>query len=180
MNNNLIYALYCPINNIPVYIGQSSVGIDRPFTHIKEKSHSKKVNEWVNSLKMANTQPVLVVLESDFKDEYLNSKEQYWIHKYLNDGNILLNQTNVSSSFYSVKEFDIQVEQDLLSEVRMFIKAKRKILKLTQLELSQRAGVGIRFIRELEQGTKSNFNTDSIEKVLRLFGNIKLSITYVS
>jgi len=180
MNNNLIYALYCPINKIPVYVGQSSMGIDRPFTHIKEKSHSKKVNEWVNSLKMANTQPVLVVLESDFKDEYLNSKEQYWIHKCLNDGNILLNQTNVSASFYSVKEFDMQIEQDLLSEVRMFIKAKRKMRKLTQLELSQKAGVGLRFIRELEQGTKNNFNTGSIEKVLRLFGNFKFTITNVS
>jgi transcriptional regulator with XRE-family HTH domain len=79
-----------------------------------------------------------------------------------------------------VKEFDMQIEQDLLSEVRMFIKAKRKMRKLTQLELSQKAGVGLRFIRELEQGTKNNFNTGSIEKVLRLFGNFKFTITNVS
>jgi len=179
MNNNLIYALYCPINKIPVYIGQSSVGINRPFTHIKERSHSKKVNDWVNSLSKVNLQPVLVVLESDFKDDYLNPKEQYWIYKYLNDGNILLNQKNVSCSFYLVKEFDIDTEKDLLFEIRMFIKAKRKMLKMTQMELSQKAGVGIRFIRELEQGTKNNFNTGSIDKVLKLFGNIVLSINNV-
>ena len=32
-----------------------------------------------------------------------------------------------------------------------FIKEKRKQLKLTQPELAERAGVGLRFVRELEQ-----------------------------
>ena len=33
-----------------------------------------------------------------------------------------------------------------------FIKEKRKQLNLTQPELAERAGVGLRFVRELEQG----------------------------
>lgn len=33
-----------------------------------------------------------------------------------------------------------------------FIKDKRKQLKFTQPELAERSGVGLRFIRELEQG----------------------------
>jgi hypothetical protein len=180
MNNNLIYALYCPINNVPVYIGKSSVGLDRPFEHIKERSHSKKVNEWISSLKMSGTHPILVVLESDFKEEYIDAKEQFWIQRHLNDGHILLNQKNVSPVFFIVKEFDKNVEQDLLSEVRMFIKARRKMLKLTQQELSEKSGVGLRFIRELEQGTKNNFNTASIHKVLKMFGNFKFTLTSVS
>ena len=179
MTNNLIYALYCPINNCPVYVGKSSVGTNRPFDHIKEKSHSKKVNEWVANLKKSDAQPILVILESDFKDEYIDSKEQYWIHRMLNDGHILLNQTNVSPVFYAVKEFDKQIEQDLLSEIRMFIKAQRKTHKLTQQDLANKAGVGLRFIRELEQGTKTNFNTDTIHQVLKLFGNFKLTLERV-
>ena len=50
-----------------------------------------------------------------------------------------------------------------------FIKAKRKALKLTQYELSDKAGVGIRFIRELEAG-KSTLRIDKINQVLDLFG----------
>jgi len=51
----------------------------------------------------------------------------------------------------------------------IFIKHKRKELKLTQLELSEKAGVGIRFIRELEGG-KSTLRIDKINQVLDLFG----------
>lgn len=179
LNSNLIYSLYCPINNVPVYVGKSSVGTIRPFEHIKEKSHSKKVNEWVANLKKCGVQPILLILESDFKEEYMDSKEQYWIHRMLNDGHILLNQINVSPVFFAVKEFDREIEQDFLSEVRMFIKAQRKTHKLTQQELAAKAGVGLRFLRELEQGAKSNFNTESIHKILKLFGNFKLTLERV-
>ena len=50
-----------------------------------------------------------------------------------------------------------------------FIKTKRKTLKLTQFELSEKAGVGIRFIRELETGKKT-LRIDKINQVLDLFG----------
>ncbi len=33
-----------------------------------------------------------------------------------------------------------------------FVKEKRNLVKLTQPELAAKAGVGLRFIRELEQG----------------------------
>ena len=50
-----------------------------------------------------------------------------------------------------------------------FIKTKRKALKLTQLDPSDKAGVGIRFIRELEAG-KRTVRLDKINQVLDLFG----------
>jgi len=50
-----------------------------------------------------------------------------------------------------------------------FIKAKRKALNLTQFELSEKAGVGIRFVRELETGKKT-LRIDKINQVLDLFG----------
>ncbi len=36
-----------------------------------------------------------------------------------------------------------------------FVKSKRKAVKLTQPELAEKAGVGLLFIRELEQGKES-------------------------
>lgn len=50
-----------------------------------------------------------------------------------------------------------------------FVKEKRKQLKLTQEELAIRAGVGLRFLRELEQG-KNTTRMDKVNQVLALFG----------
>lgn len=46
---------------------------------------------------------------------------------------------------------------------------KRRGSGLTQAELAAKAGVGLRFIRDLEQG-KSSLRTDTVNKVLFLFG----------
>jgi y4mF family transcriptional regulator len=54
-------------------------------------------------------------------------------------------------------------------ELRKLIKQKRKTLELTQVELSEKAGVGLRFIRELEQGKKT-LRMDKVNQVLDLFG----------
>ena len=56
------------------------------------------------------------------------------------------------------------------SIIGTFIKEKRKQLKLTQPELAERAGVGLRFIRELEQG-KQTVQLDKVNQVLSLFGS---------
>ena len=50
-----------------------------------------------------------------------------------------------------------------------FIRDKRKLARLTQPELAGKAGVGLRFIREMEQG-KLTLRTDKVNQVLRLFG----------
>ncbi|MBU3676620.1 MAG: helix-turn-helix transcriptional regulator [Chitinophagaceae bacterium] len=50
-----------------------------------------------------------------------------------------------------------------------FVKTRRKMVKLTQPELAEKAGVGLRFLRELEQG-KENLRMDKVNQVLRLFG----------
>ena len=56
-----------------------------------------------------------------------------------------------------------------MNNLSAFIKYQRKKLGLTQEELASKAGVGIRFIRELEQG-KATLQLDKIEQVLNLFG----------
>ncbi len=51
-----------------------------------------------------------------------------------------------------------------------FIKQRRGVLKLTQRDLAERAGVGLRFVRELEQG-KETLRLDKVNQVLALFGH---------
>lgn len=50
-----------------------------------------------------------------------------------------------------------------------FIKEKRRLAHLTQPELAGKARVGLRFIRELEQG-KTTLRLDKVNQVLQLFG----------
>lgn len=56
-----------------------------------------------------------------------------------------------------------------METIPQFIKQKRKALKLTQEELAFKSGVGLRFMRELEQG-KTTLRLDKVNQVLRLFG----------
>ena len=49
------------------------------------------------------------------------------------------------------------------------IKELRSHTGLTQKELSTRSGVGLRFVRELEQG-KQTVRVDKVDQVLALFG----------
>jgi y4mF family transcriptional regulator len=56
-----------------------------------------------------------------------------------------------------------------MTEISSFIKYHRKRLNLTQENLADKAGVGIRFIRELEQG-KQSLQLDKVNQVLSLFG----------
>jgi len=55
-------------------------------------------------------------------------------------------------------------------DLREFVKEKRSSAKLTQPELAEKAGVGLRFIRELEQG-KETLRLDKVNQVLQLFGH---------
>ncbi|GAB4008613.1 helix-turn-helix domain-containing protein [Spirosoma migulaei] len=51
-----------------------------------------------------------------------------------------------------------------------FVKQSRRKANLTQEDLAYKAGVGLRFIRELEQG-KSTLRLDKINQVLQLFNH---------
>ena len=48
-------------------------------------------------------------------------------------------------------------------------RTKRKLYNLTQTELAERSGVGVRFVRELERG-KATVQLDKVNMVLALFG----------
>ncbi|HPF94492.1 MAG TPA: helix-turn-helix transcriptional regulator [Tenuifilaceae bacterium] len=54
-------------------------------------------------------------------------------------------------------------------KLREFVKEKRSVNNLTQQELAEKAGVGLRFIRDLEQG-KESLRLDKVNQVLKLFG----------
>ena len=50
-----------------------------------------------------------------------------------------------------------------------YVKTMRKEHNITQVELSEKSGVGLRFVRKLEQG-KQTLRLDKVNQILNLFG----------
>ncbi len=51
-----------------------------------------------------------------------------------------------------------------------YVKEQRKLHNLTQVELSDKSGVGLRFVRDLEQG-KQTLRLDKVNALLAMFGS---------
>ena len=51
-----------------------------------------------------------------------------------------------------------------------YVKEMRKQYNLTQVELSEKSGVGLRLVREVEQG-KQTLRLDKVNQILNLFGS---------
>ena len=75
--------------------------------------------------------------------------------------------------WYKMKLFCIFVPEKVYfmenNSLSIVIKLKRKSANLTQVELAEKSGVGLRFIREMEQG-KTTLRMDKVNQVLNLFG----------
>lgn len=56
-----------------------------------------------------------------------------------------------------------------MNQISQFIKAERKKSKLTQEDFAIRSGLGLRFVRELEQG-KETCRMDKVNQALAMFG----------
>lgn len=63
----------------------------------------------------------------------------------------------------------------LMNSLSATVKALRKQYKLTQEELSMKSGVGLRFVRDLEQG-KATLRLDKVNQLLDFF-NYQMSPT---
>lgn len=57
-----------------------------------------------------------------------------------------------------------------------FVRQRRQASGLTQLQLGELAGVGTRFVSELERG-KPTLRMDAVNRVLRVFGQMLGHIT---
>ena len=57
----------------------------------------------------------------------------------------------------------------IMNRIGNYIKEERKKAGLTQEEFAMRAGLGLRFVRELEQG-KDTVRLDKVNQALAMFG----------
>ncbi|MCF0112419.1 MAG: helix-turn-helix transcriptional regulator [Bacilli bacterium] len=61
-----------------------------------------------------------------------------------------------------------------MNEIAIYIKRKRREAKLTQEEFALRSGLGLRFVRDLEQG-KETVRMDKVNQALAMFGAVAVA-----
>lgn len=152
---NLVYALESPFDGKVYYIGQSKKGLVRPYSHCKS-SHNKELFEWIQSL---GREPIVRILENNIDDFDLLNKESYWINEMKKRGEPLFNKIISTERTFKCINYNVSI----------FIKEKRKEYKISQIELSKKVNVGLRLIREIEQG-KESCRVDKLLEILNFFG----------
>jgi len=156
MIRNLIYGLESPVDGRVYYVGMSEHGLERPYAHLS-KSHNKEVTEWLATL---NTEPVVRILDRNLDNvDLLRTREQYWIRTMLQRKEPLFNKAIPTEK--QLRYYDYNVGQ--------FIRERRKLVNLTQKEFALKAGLGLRFVRDLEQG-KESCRLDKVLQALNMFG----------
>ena len=68
-----------------------------------------------------------------------------------------------------IENIPYRVYNAIMNTIGEYIKTERKRAGLTQEEFALRSGLGLRFVRELEQG-KETVRLDKVNQALRMFG----------
>jgi y4mF family transcriptional regulator len=135
------------------------------------KSHSEKIKEWVDELKVIGHAPVIKILEYVPLEEDLDGRERYWIQRELKNNSLLLNSCLVTplTITHNIDQLLGDGEGMEFLRIAEFVKTKRKQVKLTQEQFAEKTGVALTVVRKIEQG-KKNLNLDSVLQVLAMFG----------
>lgn len=158
-----VYAHTNPLTGAVFYIGSG--------TGVRAHSSANRTTKWKlyvsHLLDKGLTYSISLLHICNTKEESLDL-ERIEIRSKLLSGHALLN-TQVYDDKTIDTEFD-RIEEVNLTETSSFICRKRKSVGLTQRTLASKAGVGLRFVRELEQG-KRTLRLDKVNQVLNLFGS---------
>jgi DNA-binding XRE family transcriptional regulator len=181
MNKYIIYALRSVREKEYKYIGKSSSGLERPKIHLNY-SHNESVRIWVEELKTEGYFPIIDILE-ECDEENIDHIEQKWIKYYLSLGHTLFNihqyrGVNLENIKNNIKKEAKLLEIELakakeavhsLDNIGLFIKTKRKELKITQKDIAEMAGTTFKSISEIELGIR-NPTLNTLKRILEVLG----------
>lgn len=173
---NIIYGLKDPRNNVYQYIGKSSVGIERPLSHLLN-SHSININKWIKELKSNSEYPIIDIIEEVEDLNNLNIREKFWIKYYYNLNPNLLNIQSIKDDNFETCNFKIHSLNDkkdfnnlvnILDNIPKILKNERLCRNLSQEQIANMANVNRATISLIENG-----KTGSIEYIKKYIKVLK-------
>lgn len=159
-----VYAHIDPLTNEIFYIGKGTK--DRSRSGVSRNTSWKRHVEFLQKQGLSYDVKTLHICETS--DDALR-KEILEIRSAVDSGKKILNRRGYPEAISRESLITDHKADAFDSAVAAIVREKRKKLKLTQVKLAEKAGVGLRFVRELEQGKKS-LRMDCVDKVLWLFG----------
>lgn len=164
---NIIYGLRDPRNDVYQYIGKSTVGTNRPLSHLT-KSHSKRVNDWVKSLEENWLYPIIDIIEEVEDLDNLIEREKYWISYYLDINPELLNIQSTKNEIQNLRSEEDETNFKLLIDISFnlhkILRKERLYRKISQEEMAKKIGVNRSTLSFLENG--GNVGLDIIKKYI--------------
>lgn len=155
MNTNLIYALYDPRNDMPVYVGKTTIGVNRPIKHL-HYSHSSVVREWVSELNKIGCSPIIKIIEKDIELNQLSDREKYWIKEYYDINPELLNQQLMSGIKddiqYKIDKEELVLVENYLNNIPMLLKSLKYLTNKNQVEIADTLNISYGTIKRIENG----------------------------
>ena len=175
MKANLIYGLRDPRNDVYYYIGKTTVGYERPLTHLT-KSHNETVNQWVTQLEQLGLIPHIDVIEKDILLEELIEKEKYWIGYYYELNPKLLNVQLLPDSINKIRTQDDDNKFNslvkIIFDIGNILKTERVSRNITQEELAKKACISRSTVSLCENN--NNINLDVIKKCIIILKGIDI------
>ena len=163
-----VYSHIDPISKLPFYVGKGL--INRVNSPKNRNRYWKAHVEFLNSKDLTYEVKIIASYEDD---KEATARESLEIDLAIKRGCLLTNIEIPQKHHMEVIQSAIKDEflRPLSIEtISLFVKNKRKDCGLSQIQLSDRSGLGVRFIRDLEQG-KPTLRLDKVNEVLVFFGS---------
>lgn len=153
----LVYGIKRVKDSRIVYVGKSDTYLSMPYSHLTGSDN----DQLEKMLQECNKEVEIIVFEECRSDEEALRRESWWIERCAAQGHPLANKGGNYER--------ISTSRNEGNEIGETVAKARMELGYTQHEFSQRVGVGIRFLKELELG-KPSARLDKIEQVLNFIG----------
>jgi len=158
---NIVYGLTDPRNDLVYYVGKSTVGVNRPLTHLTHPSN-ELIKKWVDELKEHWVYPAVIIIEEVDDLDNLQEREIYWINYYKQINMNLLNINSVIEGIKLLSDRDIFSFETIMSNIgnlEVLFKKQRVAIKISQDDLAIAMGISRSTLSLFECGRDVKFST---------------------
>ena len=177
MKTGFIYGLRCPLSGEIRYVGQTLSTLKKRLKgHKFDRRHNPHKVNWIKKLEKLELLDLLEIeILEECVEEQLNEKERFWIQKFKDDGNKLVNLTDGGDTNYRVDADAIKrsseklkgmfIGRKLSDETKEKISKKHKGKKLSE---EHKKSISDGLTKAYNENRKNTIITDEQKKKISL------------